>query len=328
MPLVRLGLVLLVLGAALAALFGALGFLHPALDLFNHGQPLWLAALVLGAGFALLVCRGRTLAALVAISVLGFGAGSVQVAPVLLAGLAARPALPDDGRPVLELFTHNLFGLNYDMDRVAAVIAAEDPDIVAVQEYFAEQREALHGILAAHYPYSAHCAGGKRANIGLYSKLPFEQAATGTCSESAAGGGRVARILGRFTLSDGTRFSVMTTHLDWPLPLARQQAEMAELAEAVRSSEGPLLLVGDFNSTPWSFALSRLAAEGGLARQTHGNPTYPLLFYYLGDWRPTLPFLAIDQVMTRGPVAVHALHAGAPTGSDHLPVVLRFSVTR
>jgi len=40
----------------------------------------------------------------------------------------------------------------------------------------------------------------------------------------------------------------------------------------------------------------------------------------------TIPFLPLDQVFTRGGIAVHELHAGSDDGSDHLPVAFTFSV--
>jgi endonuclease/exonuclease/phosphatase (EEP) superfamily protein YafD len=225
--------------------------------------------------------------------------------------------------------THNVFGLNYDMQRVNKVIAAEDPDIVVLQEYFVEQSTDLHPLLSARYPHFVRCRGGKRANLGLYSKLPFDHA--GDCPEDAAGSQRTATILATFTLADGSGFSLITTHVDWPFPVERQQAQLAALAEAAKAVEVPLIVVADFNSTPWSYALKGFAAEAGMERQDHNLVTYPLRFTvpYRIDRRgliDTIPFLPLDHVFTRDGVLVHELHRGAETGSDHLPIVFSFSV--
>ena len=121
--------------------------------------------------------------------------------------------------------THNIFGLNYDMKRLAAVIEAEKPDIVALQEYFPAQSE-LDGLLKPTYPYAVRCQGGKRANLGLYSKIPFDrEMSAADCPSDAFGKQRTAHIIAGFTLSDGTHFSVMTTHMDWPFPIERQKDE-------------------------------------------------------------------------------------------------------
>jgi endonuclease/exonuclease/phosphatase (EEP) superfamily protein YafD len=107
----------------------------------------------------------------------------------------------------VKVMTHNIFGLNYDMRRVAAAIRAEDPDIVALQEFFPEQA-GLADLLRERYPYGVRCQGGKRANLGLYSKIPFtSQMAEGECPDNAQGTQRTAHIIVRFTQSTGASFS-------------------------------------------------------------------------------------------------------------------------
>ena len=119
--------------------------------------------------------------------------------------------------------THNIFGLNYDMARVAGVIAAENPDIIALQEFFPEQRETLPVLLKANYPYSINCTGGRRANVALYSKLPFEAQTTGACEGSTDPGRLASAASSPPSRLIEQKFSVLTTHLDWPFPIARQQ---------------------------------------------------------------------------------------------------------
>jgi endonuclease/exonuclease/phosphatase (EEP) superfamily protein YafD len=243
--------------------------------------------------------------------------------------------------------THNIFGLNYDMERVDAVIREEDPDIVALQEFFPEQA-GLGDLLKDRYPYAVRCQGGKRANLGLYSKFPFsEEMAAGECPENAQGTQRTAHIVVGFTLSTGTSFSMMTTHMDWPVPIERQREEFVATAEAANAIAGPLVVVGDFNSTPWSYALKSFEAATGLERETRNLITYPELFTvppgvkrrfpFLpiedktcfgecgADLLRTVPFLPLDHVFQRG-LIVSELHLGPQTGSDHRPVIFTMSV--
>ena len=222
--------------------------------------------------------------------------------------------------------THNLFGLNYDMEQVTAAIVAEDPDIIVLQEYFGEQATDLHPLLLASYPFFARCLGGKRANLGLYSRLPFDQAQDGACPNNAYVTNRTGHILATFETPDGKPFSVITTHMDWPIPVQRQRDQLDALSAVVDGIEGPMILAGDFNSTPWSYSLRDFVTANGFVRQTMNLVTFPLRWFYFGAWRDTLPFLPLDHVMTRGGIVVHELHAGRPTASDHLPVVFDFSV--
>lgn len=313
---------------ATLAILAFFGFLVPQFDLLNHVQlGLFFGTLAGLAASFVLFAKGRWRLFLVLASTLGFLASAATFVPEWAASLEPRAPLPSDNRPILKVMTHNLFGLNDDMARVDAAIQDEDPDIIAFQEYFGGQAKALHPLVSSRYPYFVRCRGGKRANIGLYSKIPFDTAmGESDCPDTAYGTQRTAHILARFTLADGTGFSVLTTHVDWPLPILRQRQQLADLAGAIDAVDGPLIVVGDFNSTPWSYALRGFERDADLTRQTRNLVTYPVLFT-LPDLIQTVPFLPLDHVFTRGNLAVHDLHAGAPTGSDHLPVVFSFSVT-
>jgi endonuclease/exonuclease/phosphatase (EEP) superfamily protein YafD len=318
---------LAVVVTAVPAILAIFGSVLPVLDILNHLQLLLffgtLVAFVLA--LALSVRRWAVLLAF-----LGFAASAWTFVPEWLSSLAPRPAVSD--APTLKVMTHNIFGLNYDMKRVADVIAQEDPDIVALQEYFPEQA-TLDALIKPKYPYSVRCQGGKRANLGLYSKIPFDkEMSAADCPSDAYGKQRTAHIIAGFTLADGTHFSVMTTHMDWPFPIERQLTEFQSAETSINAVQGPLIVVGDFNSTPWSYAMKAFERDSGLKRETHALITYPLALTVpqrinRTGLLHTLPFLPLDQVFQRG-VTVSELHAAAPTGSDHLPVVFSFSVPK
>ncbi len=312
---------LLILLCAVSSVVALLGFLNPDFDLFNHFQLFWLGGGIIGLVLALLL-RMRWFVPGVAL--LGLAASLWTVGPEYLSSLQPRP--PAGSAKVLRLMTHNVFGLNDDMARVAKVIAAQEPDIVALQEYFPAQAYGLDRLLKQTYPYSVRCQGGKRANLGLYSKIPFDrEMRDADCPDNAYVTQRTAYIIAGFTLADGSHFSVMTTHMDWPYPTGRQQEEFAAAEAAANAVDGPLLIVGDFNSTPWSYALKGFAAASGTTRETRSLVTYPVLFTVPHGLARTWPFLPLDQVFERG-IAVHELHSGPQTGSDHLPVIFDFSV--
>ena len=340
--LLRLGAALLILATAVPAILALLGYWVPFFDLFNHLQLLLFFGTLAAALAAIVLLMRRWWKTL---AVLGFLASAWTFVPEWLTSLAPRQAVSDV--TTVKVMTHNIFGLNYDMERVDEAIRAEDPDIVALQEFFPEQA-GLGDLLKDRYPYAVRCQGGKRANLGLYSKFPFsEEMAAGECPEDAQGTQRTAHIIAGFALSNGTSFSLMTTHMDWPYPIERQREEFAAAAEAANAIAGPLVVVGDFNSTPWSYTMKSFEAATGLTRETRNLITYPELFTvppgvkrrlpFLpivpkkcagecgADLLRTAPFLPLDQVFQRG-VIVSELHRGQPTGSDHLPVIFTFSI--
>ena len=322
--LIRLGLVLGALGVAVLAILALFGFAVPEFDLLNHAQIFLLPGTLIGLVIVAVLLRGTLRSVAVIVALVGVAASANVMLPEILGGLRTRPAAPESG--TITVMTHNLFGMNYEMEKVVAAIRAEDPDIIVLQEYFGEQATDLHPLLLADYPFFVRCRGGKRANLGLYSRLPFTQVDDGACPNNAYGTTRTAHILAAFQTEDGKPFSVITTHMDWPIPIARQHEQLDALSAVVDKIEGPMILAGDFNSTPWSYALRDFVARNGFTRETINLVTYPLSWYYFGAWRDTIPFLPLDHVMTRDGIVVHDLHAGRKTASDHLPVVFTFSV--
>ncbi|WP_196259039.1 endonuclease/exonuclease/phosphatase family protein [Pelagibacterium limicola] len=309
------------------AVGAVLGFAHPALDLFNHMQPaLFFAALVAMLFCGIFVRAGAMRAMALSLAATGLVASAVVYVPEFIAGLTVRFAPAPQESTVYTLMTFNVFGRNEEPDTLASYIIGTDTDIVALQEYSPEVRRAIHTRLAEHYEHFQYCAGGQRAFVGLYSKLPFEPLIEDVCSASAINTERTARIVVRFAAPSGAPFALATTHNDWPAPVTRQVEQFNALRDALETVEGPLLLVGDFNSTPWSYALRRFVTEAGFIRHTFNLPTFPKLWYYFGDWRWTPAILPIDHVMSRGGIAVHELYRGDASGSDHLPIILRFSV--
>ena len=308
------------------AIVAVLGFIYPAMDLFNHVQPVLffgLLALVFAAPFFV---RFRPLRALaLSVAATGLVASSAIYVPELVAGLIPRAETTNSG-PTYRLMTFNVFGRNETPESVFDNIVTVGPDFVALQEYSPDVRAVIHPLLSAIYPHFQYCAGGQRAFVGLYSQLPFEPLEEDTCSSSIMSTDRTARIIVRVQAEAGPDFSLATTHNDWPAPVTRQAEQFATLRDALATVEPPLILVGDFNSTPWSYALRTFVTESGLTRHTNNLPTFPMLWYYLRDWRPALPFLPLDHVLTRGNVAIHSLVTGQPSGSDHLPIIVEFSV--
>ena len=324
LKLIRLGLVLGALGVAGLAILALFGFAVPELDLLNHGQIFLLPGLVAGLLIVVVLLRGNRRSVAVIVVLVGIAASASVMLPEFIGSLRQRSTAPESG--TVTVMTHNLFGMNYEMDKVTAAIWAEDPDIIVLQEYFGEQATDLHPALLREYPFFVRCRGGKRANLGLYSRLPFQQVEDGACPDDAYGTTRTAHILATFQTTDGKPFSVITTHMDWPFPVVRQNEQLSALSAVVDKIEGPMVLAGDFNSTPWSYALRDFVARNGLVRETMNLFTFPMSWFYLGAWRDTLPFLPLDHVMTRGGIVVHEIGAGRATASDHLPVVFTFSV--
>ena len=332
--LIVFGLCLMAIAGSLAAVAGLAAYVWPSLDVFNHAQLLLLPLTLLGLLVGLAVLRRQPARGfMVSLAATGFLASVAITAPEITAALMAQSAAPTE-RPVMRLMSFNIFGNNRQLSRVPEPVKAANPDILLIQEYWHNFRPVLDGPLGEMFPYTIHCQGGRRAFIALFSRIPFEIAPGHACVDDIARGERVARISVRMADPDGRTFTVMTTHLDWPYPPARQMLEMAELTQAVGTVPGPFILAGDFNSTPFSLTLRGFSRQNGLERQTVLLPTWPVDFvrsvpFDLPGFLPRdlPPFLPLDHVMTRGGIAVvNVERAPSAGGSDHYPVIVDFYV--
>jgi endonuclease/exonuclease/phosphatase (EEP) superfamily protein YafD len=96
-------------------------------------------------------------------------------------------------------------------------------------------------------------------------------------------------------------------------PYVRAQfGQMRELANYLNAYSGALMVVGDFNATPYARVLSLFSERTNLRRIT-SIPTWP--------GHVELPQLAIDHIfVSSGPRVLEEARIGKRAGSDHYPV--------
>ena len=116
------------------------------------------------------------------------------------------------------------------------------------------------------------------------------------------------RVLGETALEiDGTRVNVFVAHL--ALNGAYRELQIREIAERIESTEGPVLLGGDFNARDHSL-FAHLKRVGLVPVSAPGYPS----------WKPRYALQAL--FLSRH---FRVLRAGVPEGaafSDHLPLVV------
>lgn len=274
------------------------------LDAVNHFALLWLAFAALGAAGALALPRGRMRAAAMiaaAFAGLAFGIPATRE-------FAAGAAQPRPERPTLRILTFNRWWDSAEQARQAAFIRASGADVVALQEVYGF--EATAATLADAYPYQLLC--GEGCDTAILSKRPFLDYGP-EARPRWPGGSSLLWV--RIMAPDGRPAGIATAHLYWPIPPWIQRAQRAQLSELLRPFGDELVLVGDFNLTPWAWTMRRLDAQlEPLTRRTHGLTTFP------ATW--PAPVLALDQVYAgRGWRAARATRLPR-AGSDHYPVLV------
>lgn len=223
-----------------------------------------------------------------------------------------------------------------DVGRVADVIAALEPDIVALQELDVG-RARTGGVDQAHeiarrLDMAFHFHAALKVEEELYGDAiltphPERLVQVGPLP----GYPRVPRLEPRGALwiaveIDGCEVNIINTHLG--LVPREQQIQAAFLAGPAwlkhPACEGPTILLGDFNATATSVVYRTLSARLAAARRLspHRRPT--------STFPSRLPLLRIDHVFVSHEVQV--LDVSVPfnplvrVASDHLPLIVDFKV--
>lgn len=182
-------------------------------------------------------------------------------------------------------------------------ISNNNPDILVITEIDKKWENAL-ATKKTPYAYSIVIPRSDNFGIAVYSKLPF------TSKRYDVGNYQLPLLM----LDFGT-FTLIAAH---PIPpLNRKNAEelhvyMRKIAEIANSTQKPLILVGDFNTTIWSDTINDLHNTGLMRTNQLGLAwTWPSGFFPLA--------IQIDHIFVRD--AIMADFKVLPhIGSDHFPV--------
>jgi endonuclease/exonuclease/phosphatase family metal-dependent hydrolase len=239
---------------------------------------------------------------------------------------------------VLTYNVHRCVGTDrrLDVGRVAEVIAAQAPDIVALQELDVG-RARTGGVDQAHrlaqrLGMAFHFNAAFQVEEEFYgdailTALPERLVKAGPIPNHPRFGRLEPRGAVWIAVTvGGHELQVINTHLGL-VPREQRGQAVALAGEAwLGSAARPLILVGDMNATPRAAAYRTFAGrltESRRAVRLHRRvPTFP----------STFPVLEIDHVFVSEGVAVVAVRTPldplSRLASDHLPLVVDFSLSR
>lgn len=302
---------LVTLGAAVSlplALLGLLPFESLATDLPSHFVPQY--AMGTGALLALAAwCRPRK----AVFAALGFVflISLWQLAPYLPAK-NARETQP--ATKPLKILQANVLFINRDASRLEQLVAKERPDVIVAAEVNAVFA-GMFAKLQKDYPYQKVLAEDNNGRgLAVVSKQPLKNVETAFFDSKHV-------PAQKFTLEhNGKTIRFLSIHPFTPVvSLARRDNEFRLIA-AQMEKEGTdnLVILGDFNATPWCNGYKNLAKPLKLtnAREARGIfPTWPAFF--------PLPLMRIpiDHVLLGGNITARDFRLGPHIGSDHLPVI-------
>ena len=301
------------LGLMLATLLGFAGRWHWAFDLLSHFRLQFLTA-----ACVMLVIAGLARHLLC----IALFAGAVLINGICLAPyLPFAPTAPTS-QERLKLMSVNSFFHNRTLDQLAHAVRTVDPDIVFCCEMLARnKRESAEWI--DDFPYQVL---DDRHETMLLSKIPIVK------SEFRSGhNASRSQPVAEFEWRD-RRFTIAGMHTRTPtgrISASIRNLELDTMASWIRTQHAtPLMLVGDWNITPYSPVFQHFLQKAQLQDARVGQGIMPS--WGLGIRRKDesilqrLMQIPIDHCAYSAGVEIASFSTGPPTGSDHLPIVVEF----
>lgn len=217
------------------------------------------------------------------------------------------------GAPVITLYSANLLVRNRDMEAVRASIAEGQADLVVLIETPQAMLDQLDHVLPDH-PYRVVERGGAYAVDGtvIASRWPIAR-------RRALDGENHLAAEAETPLGPLTVFAV---HLTRPWPFQYQWGQIIQtmgLTKSRQAVSGPLIVAGDFNAV----SSARIGRQVRDDMRLIAAPGWP------GTWPAQLPSplgITIDQVYRTPDLALVERRLGRQSGSDHRPVIARFTL--
>jgi endonuclease/exonuclease/phosphatase family metal-dependent hydrolase len=229
---------------------------------------------------------------------------------------------------VLTYNIHHAEGMDdvLDLGRIAALIEALDPDLVALQEIDsvttrtggvdqAAELGRLTGLahlFGSFMPYQGGAYG-----MALLSRWPIDASRNLRLPD----GDEPRTALGASVVSPRTGQSVRFVGIHFYRTEDERLAQATRLEAYLESDTIPTILAGDFNSTPGSGVMNLLRESWAVVDKGRDRLTYssfdPVREIDFVLFRPRDRFAVLNQWLVDDPVA-----------SDHRPVVVDFEIRR
>lgn len=246
--------------------------------------------------------------------------GALAASLVLNASLVLPWYVGEDetsGGVELKLLHANVLSSNTEYDRLISLLDTEAPDLVMLQEVSPDWLVALDE-LRADYPYSYAEAREGNFGIALFSRVPLKSVSH---FDSPPFG--YPTIVASLDI-DGQVLHFIGTHPMIPVSgdfYDARNEQLAGVARLLGKQAEPKILVGDLNLSQWDVNYIHLEQQGGVRNARKG-------FGILPTWPVFMPFamIPIDHVLVSETISVTGFYSGPRIGSDHLPLIVTFSL--
>jgi len=208
----------------------------------------------------------------------------------------------------------NVLGSNILYDQIAEQTQATDADLISFQEVDSTWMDELIIRLKNQYPHY-HLAYQEVHGVAIFSKHPVEDLTT------YYWGGEPS-LTGNIMLPD-TTVHFVATHTLSPRNEKRytkRNQHLRQMGRYLKSIEGPVLAIGDFNAVPWSPHIVQIRRQSRLFDSRRSfTPTYP------ARWK--IGGIPIDYILHSDEVQCLNFQSVEMAGSDHKGVLGEYHFT-
>jgi endonuclease/exonuclease/phosphatase (EEP) superfamily protein YafD len=229
-----------------------------------------------------------------------------------------NPVPPDPrSRDRLRVLVANVLHTNLSSEPLLRIIETEQPDVIGIVEFSDSWQSALRRArLERAYPYRLEWPHESEGVALYFRNAPLS---IGPVEVPYPGANPVLPA----TVGFGGRIvTIWLVHPTSPLGergRGRGRAETLAIAERIKATRTPSIIMGDLNRTECSPSFGDLLQTTGLRDSRLGfgrQRTWP-------TWSPYR--IPIDHVLVSSDLAVTERKLGPPIGSDHLPVIVELA---
>ena len=298
-----------------ATVLSYLGGIHWRFDYLAHGRVQWcaLSAVLLAAGLATVAKESIAKRYIV----LATGAFGRNAYPIAAFSFAPPPTVKQaNGPPTLRVMAVKVNIGNRQYDAVIHDIERENPDLLLIMEVNRSWMRHLAKIERA-YPYKIAAPRQHAFGMVLYSKTPF----VGQRIEEW-GAYRLPYIVATTRDNDGNLLRILGVHTVPPVgetAAFSNHRQSRHIFDSMSDREGPIIMLGDWNDTPWSYSYRTLLSGSNFKNAAQGRLPAP-------TWRTGfLGGIMIDHIFVKK-MRVGGWHTGQKIASDHRAVIADLQV--
>lgn len=303
-------LYLIAASTALASLLGYLGRLSWYLELFSHFRLQYAAIASICALAFLLIREYAGFYLSLCISLFNFA---------LILPLYHRPHPHPSSRHTYRILSANLLGPNRSYLQIHHMLQETKPDLAILLEYDHHHHEKLQDLLQ-DFPHTYFLPRDDNFGLALVSRLPLISIESLYLNQD-----RLPVVVAQLILDDHP-LTIIGSHPTPPKSkelTAIRDRQINSLANFAAQQDGEVILVGDINTTSWSYPFHDLLRKSKLMDSRLGFGVQP-------TWPANMPLMRIpiDHLLHTPGIHITNRRVGSFNGSDHLPIIVEFNMNQ